>query len=185
MKIYTRTGDKGETGLFGGRRVSKASVRIDAYGTADELNAALGMAASQTGHPEMKAMLEKLQNELHIICADLANPDAKNPSPRITAAHVQALEKLCDQLDEKLPPLKQFILPSGTFPATLLHYARTVARRAERRTVELASQEEVNPETVKYLNRLSDLLFLMARAVNQQAGVPEIHPIYLPPPAGG
>jgi cob(I)alamin adenosyltransferase len=181
MKIYTRTGDKGETGLFGGKRVSKASLRIEAYGTADELNAALGMAATQISSPEIKQMLERLQNELHIVCADLANPDLHREVPRIRAAHVEALEKLCDQLDEKLPPLQKFILPSGSFAGATLHYARTVARRAERRTVELAAHEEVNPETVRYLNRLSDLLFLMARTVNQQAGAPEIHPDYTSP----
>lgn len=178
MKIYTRTGDKGETGLFGGKRVSKASLRIEAYGTVDELNAALGIVASQVGSPEMKQMLERLQNELHIVCADLANPDLKSQSPRITASHVAGLEKLCDQLDESLSPLKKFILPGGSLSGSLLHYTRTVARRAERRTVELATHEEINPETVRYLNRLSDLLFLMARAVNQQTGVPEAHPDY-------
>ena len=178
MKIYTRTGDRGETGLFGGKRVSKASLRIETYGTADELNAALGMAASQAQSQEIKEIIERLQNELHIVCADLASPDLKSQGPRMTAKHVEELEKLCDQLDEKLPPLKKFVLPSGTFAGTLLHYARTVARRAERRTVELASHEEVNPEAIKYLNRLSDLLFLLARTVNHQASVPEIHPKY-------
>jgi cob(I)alamin adenosyltransferase len=178
MKIYTRTGDKGETGLLGGKRVSKASLRIEAYGTADELNAALGMVASQVQAAEIVVVIEKLQNELHIVCADLANPQLTSSGPRITSKHVEEVEKLCDQLDEKLPPLKQFILPGGTFAGALLHYARTVARRAERCTVELAAHEEINPEVVRYLNRLSDLLFLLARIVNQQAGVPETHPDY-------
>lgn len=178
MRIYTRTGDKGETGLFGGKRVSKASARIEAYGTADELNATLGMAASQLSSPKMRKLIERLQNELHIICADLANPDLKSQSPRISAVQVEGLEKLCDQLAETLPTLKRFILPGGSLGGALLHYARTVARRGERCVVELSRHEEINPEVVKYLNRLSDLLFLMARAVNQEAGIPEIHPDY-------
>ncbi len=178
MKIYTRRGDKGETGLFGGRRVSKASLRIEAYGTVDELNALLGVAAVQVEDPKLKEWIERVQNDLHIVCADLANPDLKRDGPRISAPHVEGLENLCDQLDEKLPPLKRFILPGGTFAGGLLHFARTVARRAERRTVELAAHEEINPEVIKYLNRLSDLLFLMARLVNHQAGMPETHPHY-------
>ena len=180
MKIYTRTGDEGETGLLGDQRVSKASPRIEAYGAVDELNAALGVVVSQlSDDAEMKRMIEKIQNELHIACADLSAPDlASEKIPRIQAEHVAELEKLCDEIDERLPPLGKFILPGGTPAGALLHWTRTVARRAERRAVKLASHEEINLEVVKYLNRLSDLLFLMARWANQQAEQPEIHPRY-------
>lgn len=178
VKIYTRTGDKGETGLIGGHRVSKASPRIEACGTVDELNSTLGLAASQLESLEIRGMVERLQNELHLVCADLADPDLGSKGKRITAAHVERLERLCDQLEGRLPPLKSFILPGGTPTGALLHYARAVARRAERRTVELAFSEKINPEVIRYLNRLSDLLFLMARFVNHQAGLPEIHPKY-------
>jgi cob(I)alamin adenosyltransferase len=180
MKIYTRTGDEGETGLLGDKRVSKASPRIEAYGTVDELNAALGVVVSQLGDDaELKGMIEAIQNELHIACADLAAPDLSDGKiPRIQAEHVAQLEKLCDEIDAKLPPLEKFVLPGGTPAGALLHWARTVCRRAERRVVELASQEEINPEVVRYWNRLSDLLFLMARLANQRAGHPEVHPEY-------
>lgn len=180
MKIYTRGGDRGETGLFGGERVSKASPRIEAYGTVDELNSALGVAASQLGEDDgLRAIIERIQNELHIICADLAAPDLSDEQiPRIGAGHVEELEKLCDKFDEELPELKRFILPGGSAAGAMLHWARTVTRRAERRVVRLAGQEEINPEVVRYLNRLSDLLFLMARLANQQAGVAERHPRY-------
>jgi len=180
MKIYTRGGDRGETGLWGGERVSKSSARIEAYGAVDELNSALGVAASQLGEDDgLRAVIERIQNELHIICADLAAPDLSDEKiPRIGAGHVADLEKLCDKLDEELPELKRFILPGGSAAGAMLHWVRTVARRAERRVVRLAAQEEINPEVVRYLNRLSDLLFLMARLVNQQAGLPERHPHY-------
>lgn len=178
MRIYTRTGDKGETGLIGGRRVSKASLRIEAYGTVDELNAVLGLVATGIEQAELKAWIAGIQNELHIVCADLASPDLAKIGPRIAAARVERLEHLCDWLDERLPVLKKFILPGGTFAGACLHLARTVARRAERHTVALAAQEKINPEVIRYLNRLSDLLFLMARFVNQQAGIAEIHPDY-------
>jgi cob(I)alamin adenosyltransferase len=128
---------------------------------------------------ELKVIIEAIQNELHIACADLAAPDLGGEKiPRIQAEHVAQLEKLCDEIDEKLPPLEKFVLPGGTPAGALLHWARTVCRRAERRVVELASQEEINPEVMRYLNRLSDLLFLLARLVNHGAGRPEVHPEY-------
>jgi cob(I)alamin adenosyltransferase len=181
MKIYTKAGDQGETGLLGGRRVSKASPRIEAYGTVDELSAALGVVLTQLGGngAEASRIVKKIQNELHIVCADLAAPDLSNGKiPRIEAKHVEQLEKLCDELEEELPPLERFVLPGGTPAGALLHWARTVARRAERRVVELAAHEEINAEVVRYLNRLSDLLFLLARWVNHRGGVEESHPSY-------
>lgn len=178
MRIYTRTGDKGETGLIGGKRVSKASLRIEAYGSVDELNSALGVVISQLEEGEVRAWLLATQNELHIVCADLANPDLAQAGIRITATHVEGLEYLCDRIDAELPRLKQFILPGGTFTAALVHFARTVARRAERETVALAAEEAINPELIRYLNRLSDLLFLLARLINHRAGVIEMHPSY-------
>ncbi len=178
MTIYTRTGDKGETGLIGGRRVSKASLRIGAYGSVDELNSALGIVISQLEAGEIKTQLMAIQNELHIVCADLANPDPTRTGPRIAAVHVEELEHLCDRIDAELPRLRQFILPGGTFAAAFLHFARTVARRAEREAVALANEEAINPEVIRYLNRLSDLLFLMARLLNHRAGVVELHPHY-------
>ena len=181
MKIYTRTGDQGETGLLGGGRVSKASPRIEAYGTVDELNAALGVVAAQLDGSEAKAreIIAKVQNELHTVCADLAAPDLQNEKvPRVGAKHVEELERLCDELEEELPPLESFVLPGGTPAGALLHWARTVARRAERRVVELATHEKINTEVVRYLNRLSDLLFLLARWVNHRAGVEERPPSY-------
>ncbi len=178
MRIYTRTGDRGETGLIGGLRISKAALRIAAYGSVDELNSALGVAIAQLEEDELKRWLHAIQNELHVVCADLASPDLARPVPRITAAHVERLEQLCDRIDAELPPLKQFILPGGSFPAALIHLARAIARRAEREVVALAQQEPVNPEVIRYLNRLSDLLFLMARWINHRAGVAEIYPSY-------
>jgi cob(I)alamin adenosyltransferase len=177
VKIYTRTGDTGETALISGR-VSKASKRVAAYGSVDELNSALGVVISQLEEGELKALLLSLQNELHIVCADLANPDLSRAGPRIAVVHVQGLEKLCDRIEAELPPLKQFILPGGTFPASLLHLARAIARRAEREVVALAAEEQINPEVICYLNRLSDLLFLLARLINYRAGVGEINPSY-------
>jgi len=184
VKIYTRTGDRGETGLLGEERVSKASARIEAYGTVDELNAALGVvAAGLEDDPETGEILERVQNDLHVVCADLASPRLdEGKIPRIQAEHVEALEALCDRLEEELPPLARFVLPGGTRAAAELHWARTVCRRAERRVVSLleAERERVNPEVVRYLNRLSDLLFLLARRANRRAGAGEKHPDYSP-----
>jgi cob(I)alamin adenosyltransferase len=178
VKIYTKTGDQGETGLWGGKRVSKASLRIEAYGTADELNSLLGVAKTKINSSTLNPWLEKIQNQLHVICADLANPDLTKEGPRIQASHTEELERACDDLDKKLPELKKFILPGGSEAGALLHFARTVTRRAERRVIELSRSESINLEVVRYLNRLSDLLFLMARTANHEAGIEEDHPRY-------
>jgi len=174
LKIYTKTGDKGETGLIDGGRVSKAAPRIEAV---DELNAALGVAASQTDNPSLREKIERLQADLHLVCADLANPGEAG-TPRVSGRHVDALESLCDEVDADLVPLTQFILPGGSPAGAGLHFARTVARRAERRVVELAADQPVNEAAVRYLNRLSDLLFLLARWINHRDGAAESHPDY-------
>lgn len=178
VRIYTRGGDSGETALFGGTRISKSAPRIDAYGAVDELNAVLGIARSHADEGGLVDRLARVQNELHTVCADLANADLDADTPRIGQTHVEAMERDCDELDAALPPLTQFILPGGTPLAAWLHYARTVARGAERRVVDLGAQETINADVVKYLNRLSDLLFLMARTANHRAGTDEIHPQY-------
>ena len=180
MKVYTRTGDDGTTGLFGGDRVAKTHPRIAAYGTVDETNAVLGLArahlagADGDAARDLSALLGRLQEELFVLGGDLASPhDTKYPVPRIEPAHVDALEADIDRLETGLAPLKHFILPTGSPAAATLHLARTVSRRAERGVVELAGLEAINTPAATYLNRLSDLLFVMARAANAAAGVAE------------
>ncbi|ARA92877.1 MAG: cob(I)yrinic acid a,c-diamide adenosyltransferase [Bacteroidetes bacterium] len=178
MKIYTRTGDTGSTALFGGGRVSKDHPRIRAYGTVDEANSVLGLARShlqaQPGADLAEPILGRLQEELFVLGADLATPlDAGPTVPRIDPRHVLRLEEDIDRLEADLPPLKHFILPGGTPAAATLHVARTVCRRAERHVVEAMADEPLNEQGLIYLNRLSDLLFVLARWVNRRAGVSE------------
>jgi cob(I)alamin adenosyltransferase len=175
VKIYTRTGDLGETGLFDGTRVSKADARVDAYGEVDELNAALGLARAAGVDAGMEGLLVQLQRDLHALGARLADP-AHRIAARVEKATVDTelvarLERTIDELDAELPPLRRFILAGGVPAGAALHVARTVCRRAERRTVALGT--EVDPVIVTYMNRLSDLLFVMARTVNHRAGAPE------------
>ena len=173
-KIYTRTGDDGTTGLANGERRPKSDLRVDAYGTVDEANSCIGMARVSTGamHPGIDDMLGRIQNDLFDLGADLSTPDtgrklAHEPL-RIVASQVARLEADIDRLNGNLQPLRSFILPGGSPAAAALHLARTVARRAERIMVELAEDpaEHVNREALKYMNRLSDFLFVAARAVN-------------------
>lgn len=176
MKIYTKTGDSGETSLFDNSRVSKADARVDAYGEVDELNACLGAARAAGLDPELSSAVDVIQRELFAVGARLADP-ASRIAARVTKAavddtDVHRLEQLIDRLDTELTPLRRFILPGGSPAGAWLHLARTVCRRAERRVVALGS-EAVDPILVVYLNRLSDLLFVMARAANQRAGVSE------------
>lgn len=171
-KVYTRTGDKGETSLVGGERVSKASLRVDSYGEVDELNSVIGVARARLGDPEIDDLLGLIQNDLFTLGADLASP-SRVEVPRISGEFISTLEELSDRYLEQLEPLKEFILPGGSEGGATLHLARTVARRAERRVVELSAAEEINPLAVTYLNRLSDLLFILARVVNQRKGAPE------------
>jgi cob(I)alamin adenosyltransferase len=175
VKIYTRTGDLGETGLFDGTRVSKADARVDAYGEVDELNAALGLARASGVDAAIDALLVELQRDLHALGARLADP-AHRIAPRVEKATigpgaVERLERTIDELEAELPPLRRFILAGGVPAGAALHVARTVCRRAERRIVALGA--EVEPALVTYVNRLSDLLFVIARVVNHRAGVPE------------
>jgi len=167
-RIYTRGGDAGETSLGDGTRVPKAHPRIDAFGTVDELNALLGLVLARGAPAEFGPWLERIQNELFDLGADLAVPltDAKRERLRVTPAQVERLEELCDRANAGLTPLRSFVLPGGTEAAALLHLARTVCRRAERLAVALTSTEPVNPSALAYLNRLSDLLFILARAAN-------------------
>lgn len=174
MKIYTRTGDHGETGLFGGKRVSKDVGRIEAYGTVDELNSIIGVVRSFNQYSSIDIYLERLQNLLFILGADLATPDdVENNVLRINSENVEEIEKAIDLLDAELEPIRHFILPGGSQVASLLHFARTVCRRAERRVVALNRSGEASLTTVMFLNRLSDLLFVLARYANKLAGVSE------------
>jgi cob(I)alamin adenosyltransferase len=177
MKIYTKTGDKGDTGLFGGARVSKSSQRVSAYGDVDELNSVLGVVTAHTSDAESATRLQQIQSDLFVLGAELAkNPDKQVDlgMPLLADNDIERLERLIDTLDEALPALKTFILPGGTQSAAFLHLARTTCRRAERAVVLLASTEPVRAELVRYLNRLSDLLFTMARADNARAGTPDV-----------
>jgi len=168
MKIYTKTGDNGETSLFGGKRVSKNNIRIDAYGTVDELNASIGVAISETTSDLVKKSLRKIQNDLFVVGGDLATPltETKVKLPRTVENMVISLEKEIDAYNSNVGELKNFILPGGTKASALFHLSRTICRRAERRVVDLSDVEQINQEIVKYLNRLSDLLFVLARFEN-------------------
>ncbi|MEX2114187.1 MAG: cob(I)yrinic acid a,c-diamide adenosyltransferase [Pirellulales bacterium] len=177
MKIYTRTGDSGDTGLFGGPRVRKNAPRIEAYGTVDELNGVLGMARAHVLETELDALVRRIQNELFEIGAQLATPDpAAHGTATIGPTHIAALEAAIDRYEADLASLKQFILPGGTPAAATLHFARTVCRRAERRLITLMddAREPIAGDLVVYLNRLSDLLFVVARWVNHAAGTPDV-----------
>jgi cob(I)alamin adenosyltransferase len=175
-RVYTRTGDDGTTALGTGERVPKSAPRIEAYGTVDELNAQLGVVLRVGVCGGLIEPLRRIQNELFHAGAELCVPEADRascPGPRIEGKHVDALEALMNRLSEDLEPLENFVLPGGTLAAAKLHVARTVCRRAERVVAALAEQEPVGAELIKYLNRLSDALFVMARYDNRQGGVSE------------
>jgi cob(I)alamin adenosyltransferase len=176
MKIYTKTGDEGQTGLFGGGRVPKDHPRVSAYGDVDELNAALGVARAAAPGGQFDPLLEQIQRDLFAIGGYLATPDpakvaAALAKAELPASRVTDFERAMDSADEELPPLKAFVLPAGTPQAAALHLARTVCRRAERSVVHLAHDAEVPPLFIVYLNRLSDLLFTLARLANHRSGV--------------
>lgn len=174
MKIYTKTGDKGETSLFSGGRVPKYSIRIETYGTVDELNSAIGLARSFGLTVKAEAIAIQCQNDLFILGADLATPpSAKAKVNRVDPSHSAKLESFIDELDVELEPLQFFVLPAGTQTAAALHVARTVCRRAERVCIKAKETEEISDDVVIYLNRLSDLLFMMARFENSQSGLSE------------
>lgn len=177
LKIYTKTGDTGQTGLFGGQRCSKADLRIDAYGTVDELNAVIGVARMHAVDEPIAADIEKLSSLLFTLGSDLATPLSPPPAyaiPRIDETHVEWLEHCIDSYDERLEPLKTFILPGGSAAAAHLHVARTVCRRAERLTVSLSEREDIGEHVVKFLNRCSDYLFTAARLANHLQGIADV-----------
>ena len=177
MKIYTKTGDTGETSLFGGQRLSKSNLRIEAYGTVDELNAVLGVVRAIDPFPEIDVLIEEIQQHLSVIGAELASPKGTvHGIPPTGAAQVEHVEQAIDQFEQQLPELKQFILPGGVPVAANLHLARCICRRAERRIVELAQEQQTNvPQAVLvYFNRLGDLLFVMARDANRRAGSSDV-----------
>lgn len=176
-KIYTKTGDDGTTGLFGGDRVPKDHLRIEAYGTIDELNSLIGVAVTQQMPKRLQSSLLEISALLFTAGADLAtplDPPPAYPIPRITSAHTAYLERLIDEYDAELSPLKAFILPTGTPAAAYLHLARTVCRRAERCETTLSRTEDVGKEIGKFLNRLSDYLFTAARMANRLAGAQDV-----------
>ena len=177
MKIYTKTGDDGRTGLFGGERVLKNDARVDAYGSIDETNALLGVARAAGLSATLDAALERIQAQLFVLGAELATPASHRPRlklPLVSAADTEQLEGEIDRLEADLPPLTSFVLPAGSPGAAALHHARTVCRRAERSVVGIRESAEIRAELIIYLNRLSDLLFVMARHQNQSAGVADV-----------
>ncbi len=174
MKIYTKTGDEGDTGLQGGKRVSKSSDRIRAYGNVDEVNSVLGLVLSHKIDHDVEELLKKIQTELFVLGSDLSNPDMNDKQNRISKNMIEYLEKKIDEYEEELPPLSNFILPGGIHSASLAHLARTVTRRAETNVVSLSKTEKINNECKVYLNRLSDLLFVIARVLNKRSKTPDI-----------
>jgi cob(I)alamin adenosyltransferase len=177
-RIYTRGGDAGETSLGDGGRVSKLDARIAAFGTADELNAAVGVVVAAECPEPIREVLARVQNELFDLGADLAVPMEHESRLRVTQAQVEALERDCDVFNEELPDLKSFVLPGGSEVAARLHVARTICRRAEREALIASGTHSVNPVALTYLNRLSDLLFILARAANAADGFEE--PLWRP-----
>ena len=174
MKIYTKTGDEGKTSLFDNSRVWKSDERILSYGTIDELNSILGIAISLDLDSEIKKILVKIQNDLFIVGSDLANPDMSNTKIRTTEDMVEFLEDKIDTLEVELPDLVSFILPGGTLSSSILHLSRTVSRRSETHVVALSQKEEINKISCVYLNRLSDLLFILARIINKRKDIADI-----------
>jgi cob(I)alamin adenosyltransferase len=178
-RIYTRAGDKGETSLGDGSRVPKLDCRIGAFGTVDELNAAIGLTLAEPGLPgRLREPLERIQNDLFDVGADLSVPYGIGDRLRVVQAHVERLEQLCDELNADLPMLKSFVLPGGTAAAARLHVARTTCRRAERDALTAQGETGINPLVLAYLNRLSDFLFIAARWANKDAGRDE--PLWKP-----
>ena len=173
-RIYTRTGDEGKTGLVGGARISKDSSRVVAYGNVDELNSVLGLVRAVSKDQEITSLLDELQRELFTVGADLASPSRDDREvPRITKDMISSMERTIDKFQEELQPLKAFILPSGGQTGALLHFARAVARRAERNIVALTRTDKINENMIPYVNRLSDLLFVIARVANHREGQSE------------
>jgi cob(I)alamin adenosyltransferase len=177
VKIYTKGGDAGETGLIDGSRVPKDDGRVAAYGEVDELSATIGLARAHSGNEPVRLLLHAIQKDLFALGAQLADPQARvgtrKAKAAVTAAQIEVLERAIDERQASLPPLQAFILPGGAPDAAFLHLARTVCRRAERAVVKLARREKVDPLVIAYLNRLSDLLFVLSREANHRAGEAE------------
>jgi len=174
LKIYTKTGDEGDTGLQGGKRISKSSDRIRSYGNVDEVNSLLGFVLSYKIDQDVEELLKKIQNELFVLGSDLSNPDLDDKQNRISKNMIEELEKKIDEYEKELSPLSNFILPGGVNSASLVHLARTVTRRAETNVVSLSKTEKINTDCQVYLNRLSDLLFVIARVLNKRSKTPDI-----------
>ena len=168
MKIYTKTGDDGNTGLQGNYRIAKSHPRILAYGTVDEANAALGIVLTNVLDKDIDDILTKIQNDLFLVGADLSNPNLNDVKNRVSLEMVKTLEESIDKFESELPQLTNFILPGGDVAAAQLHYVRTVIRRAETQTVYLSEKDEINSNCIKYLNRLSDMFFVMGRLINKR-----------------
>ena len=174
MKIYTKTGDEGKTSLFDNSRVWKSDQRIMSYGSVDELNSSLGIALSLELDHEIRDILIKLQNDLFIVGSDLANPNMSDKKIRTSSEMITFLEQKIDLLEPQLEPLTSFILPGGMLLASILHLSRTIARRAETHVIALSQNEEINKDAAIYLNRLSDLMFILARAINRRKNISDI-----------
>jgi len=176
MKIYTKTGDDGSTGLFSGKRVSKCSSFVEAYGSVDELNSFVGFSIAACNDEQIKGLLVQIQHDLFVLGADLATPmDRETKIERLKEVRISRLEQNIDDLDEELDELKEFILPGGSELASRLHLCRVVSRRAERRLTAHCAQNEVNELCIIYLNRLSDLFFILARTVNKRSQMTDTH----------
>ena len=174
MKIYTKTGDDGTTGLIGNKRVKKSNPRIATYGMVDELNATLGIVLSSKLGKDIHDLLIKIQNDLFVVGADLANPNLDNKSNRVTSEMVLYLEKEIDRLEKKLSSITFFILPGGDLVASQVHLARAICRRAEINVVNLSEVDKINNECLVYMNRLSDLLFVVARTINKRKKISDV-----------
>lgn len=174
MKIYTKTGDDGNTGLQGNYRISKSHPRISSYGAVDEANAALGIVLSNPLDDDMAKILTEIQNDLFLVGADLSNPNLNDIKNRVSLEMIEKLEQHIDKFELELPPLTNFILPGGDSSAAQLHHVRTVVRRAESLTVKLSEKDEINSNCIKYLNRLSDLFFVLGRLINKRKNKDDI-----------
>ncbi len=174
MKIYTKTGDDGNTGLQGNYRIGKSHPRIGSYGTVDEANASLGIVLANTLDKDVRTILTEIQNDLFLVGADLSNPNLNDIKNRVSLEMIEKLEHAIDKFELELPPLTNFILPGGDPSAAQLHYVRTVVRRAESQTVLLSEKDEINSNCIKYLNRLSDLFFVMGRLLNKRKNIEDI-----------
>ena len=174
MKIYTKTGDDGNTGLQGDFRISKSHPRIIAYGTVDEANAAIGVVLTNTLDEDVSQLLNQIQNDLFLLGSDLSNQNLNDLKNRVTLEMIEKLEESIDIFESELPPITNFILPGGNVAASQIHQVRTIVRRAETLVVKLSDKDEINSNCIKYLNRLSDLMFVMGRLINKRNGVEDI-----------